>query len=51
MYWLADIVSYVHGQNNHHLTVFKIALYSSQLQRMWNDAQQGHPSIVPLRNS
>ena len=37
MYWLADIVSYVDGQNNHHLAGFKIAVHFSQLKRMWND--------------
>lgn len=56
MYWLANIVFYVHGQNNHHLTVFKLAVHSSQLQRMWNDAHimrvlKGLPSIVPFEYS
>ncbi len=27
MYWLAEVVSYIHGQNNHHLAVSNIAIY------------------------
>jgi hypothetical protein len=53
MYWLADIVSYINGDDAYHLAVFKIAVHSSQLGRMWNDAHimralKGHPSIVPF---
>jgi Protein tyrosine and serine/threonine kinase len=53
MYWIADIVSYIHGNDPDHLAVFKIAVHQSQLEMMWNDAHamralRGHPSVVPF---
>jgi Protein tyrosine and serine/threonine kinase len=53
MYWIADIVSYIHGNDFDHLAVFKIAVHQSQLDMMWNDAHvmralRNHPSIVPF---